>query len=125
MQVRNNKTENKFYETMVEFDRRGKLISNLSCLQVYPHTYKEWEHAAKRLDNDCGDELRQFANMIKDNSKRVVKWYQHSYMGVAVGYGAADQKVLREAIARDIKRGFKPDLEFLLSGMSMDMMTVA
>ena len=117
MKVRINRPENTFYETMVEFDRRGNLTSDLSCLHVYPHPYHEWEGG--------GEEIRQFALMIKNNSKRVVKWYQHSFMGVAVGYGAAVKKALREAIARDIELGFKADLEFLLSGIPMDMMVVA
>ncbi len=127
MKARINIPENTFYETMVEFDRRGNLTSNLSCLHVYPHTYHEWECGAVNLDNDGigGEENRQFATMIKNNSKRVVKWYQHSFMGVAVGYGAADKKILREVIARDIELGFKSDLEFLLSDISVDMITMA
>ena len=127
MKVRINRPENTFYETMVEFDRRGNLISNLSRLHVYSHTYHDWERAGDRMDAEGigGAENHQFGIMIKNNKKRVIKWYQHSFMGVAVGYGAADKKVLREAIARDIELGFKSDLEFLLSNPSMDMMIVA
>ena len=127
MKARINRPENTFYETMVEFDLDGKLISDLSHLEVYPHTYGEWEYSARYLDaaGIGGDENRQFSSMIRSNSKRAVKWYQHSLGGVAVGYGAESKKTLYNAIARDIKLGFKADLEFLLSDMPVGMITLA
>lgn len=109
-----NRTK-KFYETLVEFNTKGQLTSDMSYLEVYPH------------DNDGYGrgipECESFARMIETNPGKVIKWVQHSAFGSCVGYGCTDQERLYNMIQFDYKADWKRDKD-LISGC-FDMMYVA
>ena len=126
MKANYNRPESKFYETMIEFDVSGNLITNLAQVEVFKHSYSDWEYSARMLDvaGIGGDENREFSELIKRNSSKVIKWYQHALAGVAIGYGSTNKTSLYRAIERDIKNGFKEDLELLCSKEDVDIILI-
>lgn len=105
-----NRTK-KFYETLVEFNTKGQLTSDMSYLEVYPHDNDGYGRGIQSCE--------EFAWLIESNPGKVVKWIQHSLYGNCVGYGSTDKDKLYKMIQFDYNSGWERDKALISSTFEM------